>query len=110
MEPHERGMRSLEENIELGQSVGVTREEAHRLVNHVFDKKPGYTSQELGGAALTLLACADGCGYLLSECALAELHRIEQSPREKFSKRQTENAANGIGELPVPNPTESGAR
>jgi len=101
MDAHERATRSLEENNELGQSLGVTREEAHKIVDHVFDKEPGNPEQELGGAALTLLGCADGAGHVLSQCAGKELLRIESLPWDKFRKRQTENAANGIGAPPV---------
>lgn len=97
MDLHERGMRSGEEQIELGQCCGVTREEYHALVDHVFDKPVGEIRQELGGTALTLLACADGAGYVLSECAIRELERVESLPPEKFRKRQAENVVNGIG-------------
>lgn len=94
---HERGMRASEENIELVQCCGVTREEYHALVDHVYDKPVGDIHQELGGAALTLLALADGAAHVLSQCADRELERIESLPPEKFRKRQEENVANGIG-------------
>lgn len=97
MNPHERGMRSHEESTELFQALGGTREEAHRIVDHVFDKEPGVISQELGGAALTLIAAAEGCSYNLGACANAELYRIFSLPMEKFQKRQEQNVADGIG-------------
>lgn len=93
----ERGRRSLEENLELGQALGVTREEAHRLVDHVFDKPLGEIQQELGGAALTLSAAAEAAGFNLGECAQAELDRVYSLPMEKFQKRQAENVRDGIG-------------
>lgn len=97
MHPHERGMRSLEETLELFQTLHGTREEAYRLVDHVFNKAPGHTRQELGGAALTLLACAEGCAFNLGDCAQAELDRVFSLPMEKFQKRQAQNVVDGIG-------------
>ena len=97
MDPHERAMRMLEEATELAQALGVSFAEFRAVGLHVYDKPPGEPMQEFGGAALTLLACADGCGYILSECADTELRRIENLPPDKFRKRQNENAENGIG-------------
>lgn len=98
MHPHERGSRQHEESTELFQALGGTREEAHRIVDHVFDKESGVISQELGGAALTLIAAAEGSNYNLGACANAELFRIFSLPMEKFQKRQAENVADGIGQ------------
>lgn len=103
MEPHERAMRMLEEACELAQSLGVNREEAQKLLHVVYSKPPGDVRQELGGAALTLLACADACGELLGECAKREMERVESLPPDKFRKRQLVNAADGIGALPSGN-------
>jgi hypothetical protein len=98
MQPTERGRRVHEESTELFQSVGGTREEAHRIVDHVFDKPAGNPLQELGGCALTLLACADSLDFDLGVAAQDELDRIVSLPVEKFKKRQAENVMNGIGE------------
>ncbi len=98
MNPHERGRRSFEENAELFQALGGTREEAYRIVDHVFDKPVGLVSQELGGCALTLLAAAEGCNHNLGDCAQKELVRIFDLPMEKFRKRQEQNVVDGIGD------------
>jgi hypothetical protein len=94
----ERGRRHNEESLELGQALGVTREEAHKLVDHVFDKPVGKISQELGGSLLTLAGCAEVCGVTLGHCGTAELNRIFSLPMEKFQKRQAQNVQDGIGE------------
>jgi hypothetical protein len=95
--PHERAMRMLEEALELAQSIGVDAIEAELLLNHVYAKPPGDIQQELGGASTTLLACADGCGYILSELFHREMSRIESLPPQKFRLRQALNAELGIG-------------
>ena len=98
MRPHERAMRMLEEAVELAQALGVSEEEFLHIGAIVWTKPTGEFRQELGGAALTLLGCADGCGEILSECAFKELQRIESLPPEKFQRRQALNAEAGIGE------------
>ncbi len=97
MENHERGMRSLEESLELAQALSVTRDEALRLLDFVFLGDPGEIKQEIGGCMMTLLAAAEGAGYVASDCAMAELSRIETLPPEKFRKRQDHNWRCGIG-------------
>lgn len=98
MRVHERGMRSYEENTELFQALKGTREEAHRIVDHVFDKPVGDPLQELGGCGLTLLACAEALDFDLGVAIQAELDRIFLLPIEKFQKRQAQNVVDGIGE------------
>lgn len=98
MHPHERGSRCEEETTELFQAVGGTREEAHRIVDHVFDKAAGNPLQELGGCALTLLACAEALDWDLGLAAQDELDRVFSLPMEKFQKRQAQNVRDGIGE------------
>lgn len=98
MRCHERGLRSSEENAELVQAFGVTREEAHRIIDRVFNKPVGDIKQELGGAMLTLLACAESAGCNLGMAAQDELDRIFLLPMEKFRSRQDQNVKDGIGE------------
>lgn len=98
MSKHERALRMLEEASELAQACGVTTSEACLVAEHVWARPVGETKQELGGAALTLIGCAEACGQRLQECAIRELQRIELLPSEKFRRRQRENASRGIGE------------
>ena len=44
----ERVLRLTEETLELGQAEGMTREQAHALVDQVFDKPKGDVEQEQG--------------------------------------------------------------
>lgn len=52
----ERALRFGEETLELLQADGITREQAHALVEQVFDKPIGAAEQELGGVLVTLAA------------------------------------------------------
>jgi hypothetical protein len=52
----ERNFRFLEESLELVQSLDCTREEAHSLVDYVFNRKVGHPPQEVGGVMTTLAA------------------------------------------------------
>lgn len=59
MDPGERAMRMLEEAAELAQALGVAEEQFRLIGRHVWSKPKGEIYQELGGAALTLAACAE---------------------------------------------------
>lgn len=102
MEPHERAMRMLEEALELAQAMGVTEEEAERLRANVFQKPAGEVAQELGGAAITLFACAESVGQSLLDCGKKEMDRVESLPVDRFRRRQEQNVQEGIGAPAIP--------
>lgn len=52
----ERNHRFLEEALELVQACGCTRDEAHQLVDYVFNRPLGEREQEVGGVMVTLAA------------------------------------------------------
>jgi len=97
MFPHERGMRFLEEALELAQAVGLTEVEIDKVKAHVYAKSVGRVEQEIGGVVSTLLTLAQAHGVSMNEAALAEIDRIHKLPKEKFRKRQELNAELGIG-------------
>lgn len=72
----ERNHRFLEEALELVQSTGCTRSEAHQLVNYVFDRPVGDPFQEVGGATITLSALCSCIDIDQDEAGEAELTRI----------------------------------
>lgn len=87
----ERAVRFVEEAIELAQSIGVEREQLHRLVDYVMSRPVGDTSQEVGGAMLTLYAVAASCGVDADERVLKEIERVETPEiRAKVRHRQRE--------------------
>lgn len=52
----ERNHRFLEESLELVQALGCTKDDAHKLVDYVFDREIGEKNQEVGGVMVTLAA------------------------------------------------------
>ena len=72
----ERNHRFLEESLELVQSLGCTREEAHRMVDYVFGRAAGEPKQEFGGVMVTLAALCAPNGLDLRDAAEAELAAI----------------------------------
>jgi len=72
----ERNHRFLEESLETIQSLGCTREEAHQLVDYVFDRPVGDPAQEVGGTLTTLAALCSANGLDMNLCAETELARV----------------------------------
>lgn len=72
----ERNHRFLEEALELVQSLGCTKSEAHQLVDYTFDRPKGEPYQECGGVMITLAALCLANGLNMDECGEKELARI----------------------------------
>lgn len=94
----ERNHRFLEESLELVQSLGCSRWEAHQLVNYVFDRSPGDSTQELGGVMVTLAALCYPNELDMEAAAEKELARIwekmdliriKQASKPKYSPLPT---------------------
>lgn len=99
----ERNHRFLEEAIELVQSTGCTRSEAHQLVDYVYNRPVGETPQEVGGVMVTLAAlCLAHPGLDMHECGEVELARI-WTKVEKIRAKQAAKPAHS----PLPEHTES---
>lgn len=90
----ERNHRFLEEALELVQSGDCTAEEAHRLVDYVFNRPVGEKSQEVGGVMVTLAAWCLAQELSMHGCGETELTRIwtkveqiraKQAAKPKFS-------------------------
>lgn len=72
----ERNHRFLEEALELVQSLGCTRSEAHQLVDYTFDRPAGDPNQELGGVMVTIAALCFPSELHMSVAAETELARV----------------------------------
>ena len=98
----QRGIRLLEEAIELAQSAGCDREMAHKLVDHIWAKPAGEINQEIGGVGTTLLALAQAAGLDADTEEAREVARILATPPGYFAARN--KAKNDAGFNVVPEP------
>ncbi len=76
MDGIERNHRFFEESTELVQAKGMTREEAHQLVDYVYNRPVGEVDQEVGGVMVTLAALCLADGTSMMDCGETELSRI----------------------------------
>lgn len=98
----ERGRRLVEEALELGQSVGVTQEQAAQLVAYVFGRPVGEPSQEVGGVMVTLAALCNVVDINIEDAGTIEIERCWANI-EKIRAKQVSKSLHGIGmELPAP--------
>lgn len=74
----ERVIRLMEETNESGQAEGITREQAHAIVDQVYDKEPGDAFQELGGVMICVTAYAEARGFSSELAWETEFNRINE--------------------------------
>lgn len=85
-----RNRRFFEEATELVQACGMRREEAHELVDYVYNRPVGEIKQEIGGTMTTLAALCLAQDADMDEAADTELSRnwgnIEKIRAKQASK------------------------
>jgi hypothetical protein len=90
----QRGIRLLEEAVELAQACGCAPDMAHKLIDFVFSRPVGKISQELGGVGVTLLALAAAAGHSADGEEASEVARVLAKPPSYFTARdEAKNAA-----------------
>lgn len=72
----ERNHRYYEESTELVQACGMSRAEAHQLVDYTYDRPIGEKGQEVGGVLVTLAALCKAQDLDMFECGETELARV----------------------------------
>jgi len=60
--PKVRVYRFMEEAMELGQALDVTKEQAQTLLDRVYGNPPGDVKQEVGGVVFTMFATVKSLG------------------------------------------------
>ncbi|WP_063778208.1 hypothetical protein [Burkholderia cepacia] len=86
---NERNDRFYEEAGELAQARGMTREEAHVLVDYTWSRPVGEARQEVGGVMVTLAALCSANDLDMQAAGEAELARINvPSTIEKIRAKQ----------------------
>lgn len=98
----QRGIRMLEEAIELAQACGCHRAMAHNLLDFVYDRPAGTIEQELGGVGLTVLALANAAGLSADAAEAKELARVLSKPLAQFHARNAAKNAAGFDVLAYP--------
>jgi hypothetical protein len=85
----ERNYRFLEESLELVQSLGCSKDDAHSLVDYVFDRPVGDPCQETGGVKVTFAALCAANGISMDQEGEVELRRISAPEvMEKIRRKQ----------------------
>lgn len=92
----ERARRLLEEAVEAHQAAVMSREEAHRIVDHVYDREVGELTQEIGGVGVCLLMLAEAAGVSADLAEDNELRRFLSLPQEKLDASRDRKEAAGI--------------
>lgn len=82
-----RSARHLEESAELGQSVGLPKDHALRVLDHVYARPAGNPVQEVGGSANTLMALCSALGLSFNACQVEEIERVLAKDPSYFAER-----------------------
>lgn len=95
----ERRARFFEEANETCQAFGMTREEAHQLVDYTYSRPAGEPKKEIGGAYVTLTSLCVEAGINAMECAEADLAKLMR-PETIERIRAKRSTRHGRGPLP----------
>lgn len=97
----ERNHRFLEEALELVQAFECTADEAHQLVDYVFNRPMGDKYQEIGGVMVTLAALCEAAEYDMDDCGRIELTRIWSDMRKIRAKQAAKPKHSPLPEPPL---------
>ena len=103
----ERLARFFEEVNETCQAFGMSREDAHKLVDYTYSRPVGDPAKEIGAAMLTLASLSVVAGLDLSACAEADLEKL-QRPETIARIRAKRSTRHGLGPLPGFDPSSPG--
>jgi len=92
----ERNHRFPEEALELAQACNCGRNEAHQLVDYVYDRDVGEKSQEVGGVMVTLAALCLAQNLDMHAAAETELARIWTKVDQIRAKQLAKPAINPL--------------
>ncbi|WP_063904929.1 hypothetical protein [Burkholderia ubonensis] len=100
----ERNHRFFEEAGELVQACGMTREEAHALVDYTWSRPVGETTQEVGGVMVTLAALClanELDMHAAGETELARVWTMVEQIRAKQAAKPKHSPLPGAARAPV---------
>ena len=85
--PNQRGLRLVEEAIELAQCAGCDPIKLHDLIDYIYSRPKGGVYQEIGGVSVTLLAFCESVGISADLAEIAEIKRVLSKPLKHFTER-----------------------
>lgn len=91
-----RGLRFIEEALELCQALGLSKEKVLAVVEHVYSRPVGKVEQELGGVGVTWMTVAEACGVNAMACLDKEIYRVLQKTPEHFAERNQQKNDAGL--------------
>lgn len=93
----ERAMRFVEEAIELGHALGLSRGKLQIISDRVYSRDGGDVPKELGQAQMTLEALAESLKLdAFAECDV-EFNRVRSISKEDHRRRHAAKVAMGMG-------------
>ncbi|MFP5078254.1 hypothetical protein ACLE20_13180 [Rhizobium sp. YIM 134829] len=95
----ERIARFFEEAAETCQALGMTHDDASKLLAYTFSRPAGEPSKEIGSAKLTLASLCVLAGYDMDACGEADLEKL-QRPETIARIRAKRATRHGRGPLP----------
>ena len=100
----ERLARFFEEAAETCQALGMTHDDASKLLAYTFSRPVGDPAKEIGSAKLTLASLCVVAGYDMDACGEADLEKL-QRPETIARIRAKRATRHGRGPLPGFDPT-----
>lgn len=91
-----RGLRFVEEAVELAQCLDVDKAKLHLLVDKVYERERGNVFLEIGGCMVTLSVICEMLNYTLESAFEFEVRRVLSKSPEHFAKRNEEKIDGGL--------------
>lgn len=91
-----RSQRTLEESAELAQALGLSREDAHKTIDAVYDRPVGDPEQEIGGVLHTVGILCESMKRDPDVLHEREVRRVLKKSPEHFAKRNQEKLDLGL--------------
>lgn len=96
LDRHERALRFVEESIELAEAMCLTSSELQAIIVRVYNRPSGNVPRELGQCQMTLEVLAKSIGVDLDQEATKEFQRVQDIPKDEWSRRHAAKVAIGI--------------
>jgi NTP pyrophosphatase (non-canonical NTP hydrolase) len=91
-----RGIRFVEEAVELAQALQCDKETLHKVIDVVYSRDPGGVHQEIGGCMVTLSVICNLLGVDLEKAFEVEVFRVLSKSPEHFAKRNQDKIDMGL--------------